>query len=186
MVQKLGSVASQSRAPRVIVAQSSALMRDCAPLYTCKQFLARWRGAEMDAAQVSARLLADAGLDDAEGKQAHGAALEALLGGDGASVQVRTPACLVLACLQAATQRAGRNAATQRKEIEKSTARAGMELTGPARPASLQLAAQVETLAAVLLGVARQGERGLVLCVEARLPPRPTPFPPLPLPPHAS
>ena len=33
----------------------------------------------------------------------------------------------------------------------------------------------MSTLAAVLLGIAQQGERGLVLCVEARLPPQPTP-----------
>ena len=69
----------------------------------------------MNVAQIAQRLLVDAGLDDAEGKQAHEAALEALLGGEGTNVQ---------------------------------------------------LAAQVATLAAVLLGVARQGERGLVLCAE--------------------
>ena len=41
-----------ARPPRTIVAQSSALMKDSSPLYTAKQFLARWRGAQMSIAQV--------------------------------------------------------------------------------------------------------------------------------------
>ena len=48
--------------PRVLVAQSSALMRDVAPLSTVKQWLKRWQGEHMTPAQVMQRVLQDAGL----------------------------------------------------------------------------------------------------------------------------
>ena len=42
--------------PLPALAQSSALMKDCAPLFTAKQFLARWRGAQMSVRQVRSKL----------------------------------------------------------------------------------------------------------------------------------
>ena len=45
-------------AARVLVAQSSQIMKNCEPLQTAKQFLRRWRQPGMNARQVAIKLLA--------------------------------------------------------------------------------------------------------------------------------
>ena len=69
----LGEVSLTENAPRIVVAQSSALMSQCAPLFTARQWLKRWRGAE----QPLKRLLSDAGLEE---EPALAATVGALLG----------------------------------------------------------------------------------------------------------
>ena len=69
----LGEVSLTENAPRTMVAQSSALMK-CAPLFTARQWLKRWHGAE----QPLKRLLSDAGLEE---EPALAATVGALLGG---------------------------------------------------------------------------------------------------------
>ena len=63
----------------------------CSPLFTAKQFLARWLAPQMSGAQVAARLRKDAGLEDSPDGAAHEAALVAVLGlgeGEGSDVQL--------------------------------------------------------------------------------------------------
>ena len=47
---------------RVLVAQSSQMLKNCEPLQTAKQFVRRWKQPGLAAAAVAAKLLADAGL----------------------------------------------------------------------------------------------------------------------------
>ena len=123
----LSELSTTEYKPRAIVAQSSALMKDCAPLYTAKQWLKRWQGENMTLGQMVQRVLQDAGLsggDDDVLERAVGALL-----GSGAAVQVP---------------------------------------------------AQVEALARVLLGMSR-GRRGLALTVEdAEVRPPRSPSAPVP------
>lgn len=68
--------------PRVLVAQSSAMLSQCSPLHTARQWLARWRGEGMQPAAVAARVLKDAGLA-ADAETPLGRAVCALVGGGG-------------------------------------------------------------------------------------------------------
>ena len=88
-----------ARRTRVLVAQSSAMLSKCTPLHTARQWLLRWHGANMLPADITARVLKDAGLA-ADAESAVGRAVGALLGdSNAASVALEEQVAALVAVL---------------------------------------------------------------------------------------